>query len=138
MSSEKARNVRQKGYEDALEFAKLIGVEKDYKNNLQAKKDVIDRSGDTHSVKSGSKKWQIFLYSANRHITLLIFKRLNGLGDLMLKCLNVFPEKFSKIHYKKMKFWMKKDRTFQLLQSCIHKVKEIKKGLFVYVKAILL
>ena len=40
----------------------------DYQNDKKAKKDVIDPSGDAYSVKSGSKKWQIFLYGRNRFI----------------------------------------------------------------------
>ncbi len=105
MSSEKARKVRQQGHDDAKEFAKLIGLEDDYKNDPQAKKDVIDLSGDAHSVKSGTKKWQIFLYSPGRFERDVIFRRLNGLGQLLLDCLNVFPDKFedyknNKIFYK--------------------------------------
>ena len=61
LSSEDARNIRQRGYDDALEFALSIGLSSDYKNDPHAKKDVIDLSGDAHSVKSGEKKWQIFL-----------------------------------------------------------------------------
>mgnify|MGYP001604182323 CR=1 FL=1 len=60
LSTEDARWVRQRGYNDALEFALAIGLPRDYQNDPQAKKDVIDKSGDAHSVKSGEKKWQIF------------------------------------------------------------------------------
>ena len=42
MSSEKARYVRKKGHEDALEFAKLIGLKQGYQNDPKSKKDVID------------------------------------------------------------------------------------------------
>lgn len=94
MTSENARRVRQQGHDDALEFAKLIGLSTDYKNDLQAKKDVIDLSGDGHSVKSSKKKWQIFLYSASRFDKDIIFKRLNGLGQLLLDCINVFPKEY--------------------------------------------
>ena len=62
LSSADARWVRQRGHNDALEFALAIGLPRDYRNDPQAKKDVIDPSGDAHSVKSGEKKWQIFLY----------------------------------------------------------------------------
>jgi len=55
-SPEKARQARQQGYDDALLFAKSIGLNEDYKNDLKAKKDVIDPSGDAHSVKGGQKK----------------------------------------------------------------------------------
>lgn len=65
-SSDEARRYRQQGHDDALLFALAIGLSEDYKNDAKAKKDVIDPSGDSHSVKSGEKKWQIFLYRLNR------------------------------------------------------------------------
>lgn len=65
-SSDEARRYRQQGHDDALLFALSIGLNEDYKNDAKAKKDVIDLSGDAHSVKSGEKKWQIFLYGLNR------------------------------------------------------------------------
>lgn len=107
MTSEQARKVRQAGYDDAKKFAYLIGLLSDYQNDPQAKKDVIDLSGDAHSVKSGVKKWQIFLYSPSRFKKDTIFRRLNGLGQLLLDCLNVFPNTFeeykqNKLHYKSM------------------------------------
>ena len=37
LSTEDARWVRQKGYNDALEFALAIGLQRDYKNDPQAK-----------------------------------------------------------------------------------------------------
>ncbi len=92
MTSEQARKVRQEGHKDAKEFAQLIGLPTDYQNNSQAKKDVVDLSGDAHSVKSGKKKWQIFLYSITRFKQDAVFKRLNGLGELLRNCLTVFPE----------------------------------------------
>ena len=58
-SSDEARRYRQQGHDDALLFALAIGLNEDYKNDTKAKKDVIDLSGDAHSVKSGEKKWQI-------------------------------------------------------------------------------
>lgn len=105
MTSEQARNVRQSGHDDAREFAILIGLSSDYKNDPQAKKDVIDLAGDAHSVKSGKKKWQIFLHSPSRFEKDAIFKRLNGLGRLFSDCLNVFPNEFK--GYKKNKAYFK-------------------------------
>lgn len=61
MSSERAREVRRKGHDDAHEFAVFLGIGKEYKTDLRAKKDVIDSEGRSYSVKSGEKKWQIFL-----------------------------------------------------------------------------
>lgn len=106
MTSEQARTVRQAGHDDARQFACLIGLPSDYQNDPQAKKDVIDLAGDAHSVKSGAKKWQIFLYAPSRFENDAIFKRLNGLGQLLLNCLNVFPNEFLK--YKQNKTYFKK------------------------------
>ncbi|MFH1193751.1 MAG: hypothetical protein V1661_02025 [bacterium] len=101
MTSEQARTVRQAGHDDAKQFAHLIGLSSDYQNDPQAKKDVIDLVGDPHSVKSGMKKWQIFLYSPSRFEKDTIFKRLNGLGQLLLNCLNVFPNIFKEYEQNK-------------------------------------
>lgn len=95
LSSEAARNIRQRGYDDALEFALSIGLSSDYKNDPRAKKDVIDPSGDTHSVKSGLKKWQIFLYGLERFWSDNAFGAMNGLGDLLAECINAFPPTFA-------------------------------------------
>ena len=56
LSSDDARVLRQRGHNDAREFAMAIGLTSDYQNDLRAKKDVIDRSGDSYSVKGGEKK----------------------------------------------------------------------------------
>ena len=79
LSSENARKVRQQGHDDAFEFAMLIGLDSDYQNDVVAKKDVIDPSGDAHSVKSGNKKWQLFLYGLNRFSTDDFFQTMNGI-----------------------------------------------------------
>jgi len=94
LSSEDARNVRQKGYDDALEFALTIGLSSDYKNNPKAKKDVIDPSGDAHSVKGGVKKWQIFLYRKSRFWKDDGFAAINGIGHLFSDCISQFPDSF--------------------------------------------
>ncbi len=91
LSSQSARQVRQRGHDDALEFALAIGLDKDYKNDPHAKKDVIDPSGDAHSVKSGEKKWQIFLYGLNRFQSDDAFMVMNGIGALLAECINAFP-----------------------------------------------
>jgi hypothetical protein len=95
LSSDRAREVRQAGHADAATFALSIGMDKDYQNDKQAKKDVIDPSGDAHSVKSGSKKWQIFLYGRNRFINDDGFQALNGIGGLLIHCIDSFPPSFS-------------------------------------------
>lgn len=93
-SSESAREYRKQGHDDALEFAHSIGLPSDYKNDPQAKKDVIDQSGEAHTVKSGQKKWQIFLYGKGRFESDDAFKAMNGIGDLLIECINAFPPAF--------------------------------------------
>lgn len=95
LDSDEARRVRQQGYDDAKEFARDIGLPSDYKNDPQAKKDVIDPSGDAHSVKGGIKKWQIFLYGINRFWEDDAFVAMNGVGELLPQCIQAFPAKFS-------------------------------------------
>lgn len=92
MSSEQASKVKLKGHAREKEFANLIGLDDEYKHDKKAKKDVIDFNGDGHSVKSG-EWWQIFLYSANRIKSDYGFLAMNGMGELILECLNAFPEK---------------------------------------------
>jgi len=92
MSSEKASYVKRKGHEDAREFAESLGIGKEYKSEPQAKKDVIDSEGNSYSVKSGEKKWQIFLYGKKRFEEDYVFGGIDNLGDLFLKCINAFPE----------------------------------------------
>jgi len=93
-SSDEARRYRQQGHDDALLFALAIGLSEDYKNDAKAKKDVIDPSGDAHSVKSGAKKWQIFLYGLNRFESDMFFRVMNGMGQLLIDCIKSFPETF--------------------------------------------
>lgn len=91
---EQARRYRREGHDNALLFALEIGLDKDYQNDRHAKKDVIDPSGDAHSVKSGKKKWQIFLYRRSRFIEDDGFQALNGIGDLLVRCIDAFPPKY--------------------------------------------
>ncbi len=93
MTSEKASYVKRKGHADAREFAELLGIGREYRSEPQAKKDVIDLEGHSYSVKSGEKKWQIFLYGRTRFESDYTFRGMNGLGDLFLRCINSFPEK---------------------------------------------
>ena len=94
LSSEDARRIRQRGHDDAKQFAQSIGLSSDYQNDIRAKKDVIDPSGDAHSVKSGEKKWQIFLYGLGRFWADDTFGAMNGIGDALAACINAFPSDF--------------------------------------------
>jgi hypothetical protein len=93
-SSVQAREYRAQGLADALEFALAIGLSSDYQNNPIAKKDVIDPSGDAHTVKSGEKKWQIFLYGLERFWQDDTWGAMNGIGDTLAECIQCFPTNF--------------------------------------------
>ena len=93
-SSDAARQYRQAGHDDATLFALTIGAD-DYRRDQKAKKDVVDPAGDTHSVKSGTKKWQLFLYSRSRFADDDGFQALNGIGSLLIHCIDAFPPRYS-------------------------------------------
>lgn len=92
MTHRKASYVRRKGHADAREFAKCLGIGKEYKSDPRAKKDIIDSEGHSYSVKSGENKWQIFLYGKTRFENDYTFKGMNGLSELFLQCIESFPE----------------------------------------------
>lgn len=114
MTSEKARSVKKRGHEDEKEFAELIGAGYQYQNGQTDKKDVIDMNGDTHSVKSGDTRWQVFLYGMKRFQEDKIFKVMggigDGIGDLIYSCLNCYPISHST-------YEEEKENTKQMLQS---------------------
>lgn len=86
MTSEAASRVKLAGHEAEKEFAELIGG---HIYPGSRKKDVVDIQGNMHSVKSGEKKWQIFLYCKNR------FEESVGFlgAKLFIACINCFPDK---------------------------------------------
>lgn len=103
MSSKKASFVKKRGKNDEEEFVSLINGTRIKGTN---KRDIFDKQGNRHSIKGGNKKWQIFLYGTSRFERDIIFKRLNGIGIILLDALNVFPDEFEK--YQKNKNYFKK------------------------------
>lgn len=101
-SSEAASAYKRKGHADARQFALAIGMSDDYQNDMKAKKDVIDPDGDAHSVKGGKKKWQVFLYGYNRFQQDVAFGGMNGMSDLLCKCIEAFPSTFSEYQADKL------------------------------------
>lgn len=87
---DQAREYRLQGHEAAERFAECVGGAT-YQRDQHAKKDVIDPAGDTHSVKSGQIKWQIFLYRRSRFASDYGFQALNGIGLLLIECIDAFP-----------------------------------------------
>lgn len=86
MTTENARRVKLAGHAAEKEFADLIGG---FVYPGSRKKDVVDKQGNIHSIKSGDKKWQMFLYGKNRFESGIGF-----LGaPLFIDCIDSFPPK---------------------------------------------
>lgn len=97
MTTENARRVKLAGHKAEKEFADLIGGQVYLGTN---KKDVLDKQGNIHSIKSGDKKWQIFLYGKNRFENSISF-----LGaKFFLDCITCFPDKFKHYFANKQKY----------------------------------
>jgi len=93
MTTENARRVKLAGHEAEKEFANLING-KIYLGSR--KRDVVDAQNNIHSVKSGEKKWQIFLYKKSR-----FQKSIGFIGaPYFIKCIESFPE--SRVVYKRI------------------------------------
>ena len=90
MTTEHARRVKLEGHERELVFAKLIQGEVN-KGTQTDKKDVIDREHRAHSVKGG-EWWQVFLYGKHRFVTNTIFQNIGNIANLMIDCIDTFPE----------------------------------------------
>ena len=91
---EQARAYQKAGHDAALVFALLMGLSEDYRRDRTAKKDVIDPAGDAHSVKAGAARWQVFLYGRNRFLEDDGFQALNGIGSLLVHCIDAFPPRW--------------------------------------------
>ena len=91
MKPDAASRVKQAGHRDERTFARLIKG-KILTESPQPKADVIDRERNTFSVKSGAQKWQIFLYGRNRLDEDAGFGAINGIGKLLVRCIDAFPE----------------------------------------------
>ena len=93
MSSIQASTVKVAGHGAEVEFATLIGG-RVQRGTHTDKKDVIDQQDRSHSVKTGTW-WQLFLYSRNRFVTNTIFQGLGDIAEIMIACLDAYPEDFS-------------------------------------------
>lgn len=92
MTPDKASEIKRTGHKDEAEFAEIIGGSL-FAGDRRAKPDVADDKY-FYSVKSGAKKWQIFLYSQKRLQEDMGFGVINGIGALLAECLNAFPSGF--------------------------------------------
>ena len=92
MTPADASRRKVRGHRNERAFAELIGGE--VSRALQTdKRDVLDQTHRFHSVKSG-EWWQIFLYARSRFETNTVFQGLGALSELMIACLDAFPENY--------------------------------------------
>lgn len=105
MRSERASYVKRQGHADAREFAEIMGMH-DAIFSPTAKKDVADRYGNSFSVKSGEKKWQIFLYGKTRFTENFEFKD-RAIGRYFIYCIDAFPENREEYLSNKTKYKMR-------------------------------
>lgn len=110
MTSEEARRVKLAGHQAESEFAQIIGG-RIYPGSR--KKDVIDTQGNIHSVKSGDKKWQIFLYSRSR------FEESIGFfgSALFIACIDSFPKDREKYTQNKVAYKLKLQPAMRALKD---------------------
>lgn len=88
MSSDEASRVKRAGHRNEDHYAQLIGG---YVVRASRKPDVVDRSRNAHSVKSG-KKWQIFLYGRDRLAQNTAFRKLGNVAQIMVDCIDTLPD----------------------------------------------
>lgn len=103
MTHDEASRVKLAGHKDEKEFAAAIGGEL-FRGDPRAKTDVVDKNGCAYSVKSGAKKWQIFLYSQKRLQEDMGFGVINGIGELLAECIDAFPPEFDEYRADKPRY----------------------------------
>jgi len=117
MPSEQASSKKKSGHANEKHFAQLIGG---VVLASTGKTDVIDQQHRTHSVKSG-EWWQIFLYARSRLVTNTIFQDIGDLADLMIQCIDAFPEDFSDYEMDKQSAKYRLQEPMRLLKEEIEK-----------------
>lgn len=101
MSSEKASRIKRSGHANEEHFAAAIGGQVNQGAHTD-KKDVIDASHRTHSVKAGTW-WQVFLYGRSRLEENTIFQGLGNLAAIMIECIDAYPRDFAAYKQNKMR-----------------------------------
>ena len=90
MSPRVASYKKRTGHINERNFAELIDGEV-VGDRTTNKTDVIDRQGNTYTVKGG-EWWQIFLYGRERFVNNTEFQEIGNVANLMIDCLDAFPE----------------------------------------------
>ena len=91
MSSAQASRVKRRGHNRERDLCGLVGGHL-HQGAPTDKADIVDQYGNAHSVKSG-QWWQIFLYGKDRFITNTNFQDVGNIAEIMVQCIDVFPER---------------------------------------------
>ena len=91
MSSAQASRVKRRGHKREQDLCDLVGGHL-HQGAPTDKADIVDQYGNAHSVKSG-QWWQIFLYGRDRFITNTNFQDVGSIAEIMVQCIDVFPER---------------------------------------------
>ena len=89
MSSKAASYKKRSGHVNEQHFAYLI--DGDVVGDRTDKTDVIDQESNTYTVKGG-EWWQIFLYGRDRFVTNTEFREIGNVANLLIECIDAFPE----------------------------------------------
>lgn len=79
------------GYTNEEDYAHIIGG-RVTRGSHTGKTDVVDSYDGRHSVKSGKRSWQVFLYAESRLNSNTILQGIGNVATLLGNCLRVFPD----------------------------------------------
>ena len=102
MTHAHASQVKVEGHRNESQFAEAIDG-RVHKGKHTDKRDVIDGSDYSHSVKAG-KWWQIFLYGEQRLKTNTMFQGIGNVASIMVACIGAYPQTFDEYKADKPRF----------------------------------
>ena len=131
MTSRDASYKKRTGHINERHFAHLIDGE--VVGERTDKTDVVDPEGNTYSVKS-SEWWQIFLYVRQRFIDNTEFRQIGDVADVIIDCLDAFPERREDYLADKVAAKLRLQRPMEMLKDEIRKPnifsELLRKGIF--------
>lgn len=91
MEPDEAQMKKVAGHTNEDDYADIIGG-RVTRGPHTGKTDVVDPYDGRHSVKSGRKSWQVFLYAESRLDSNTILQGIGNVATLLGDCLRVFPK----------------------------------------------
>ncbi len=91
MESDEAQMKKVAGHTNEDDYAGILGG-RVTRGSHTGKTDVVDFNDGRHSVKSGKRSWQVFLYAESRLNSNTILQGIGNVATLLGDCLRVFPK----------------------------------------------